>query len=247
MKKLFFPIALLLMFVVGCKHTPKTNEVEVETYTLSDSLYMENEYEEGYSHYTANLDLPVTNNDTLRLNILHWMLSPETEDYKSYFENDKNQFFSEEGSEPRSEIESNYTLAEQTDRYITYISEGFIYTGGAHPVPWYYGATFSKKDGSLVGYDMFNDIEQLTEIIAPHFQELYFNSLELVEEMEDMGDEDFILPINDPWIETDSVVFCYQTFEIAPYSAGMPLCKISKTDLLPYLSEKGKSVLFDQQ
>jgi hypothetical protein len=25
------------------------------------------------------------------------------------------------------------------------------------------------------------------------------------------------------------------------------LCKISKTDLLPYLSEKGKSILFDQQ
>ena len=138
-------------------------------------------------------------------------------------------------------------MAEQTDRYDTYISEGYVYTGGAHPVPWYYDATFSKKDGSLVGYDMFNDLEQLTEIVAPHFQELYFNSLELVEEMEDMGDEDFILPINDPWIETDSVVFCYQTFEIAPYSAGMPLCKISKTDLLPYLSEKGKSILFDQQ
>lgn len=247
MKKLFIPIALLLMLVVGCKHTPETNEVEVETYTLCDSLYMENEYEEGYSHYTTNLDLPVTDNDTLRLNILHWMLSPETEDYKGYFKNDKDLFFSEEGSEPRSEIQSNYTLAEQTDRYVTYISEGFVYTGGAHPVPWYYGATFSKIDGSLVGYDMFNDLEQLTEIVAPHFQELYFNSLELVEEMEDMGDEDFMLPINDPWIETDSVVFCYQTFEIAPYSSGMPLCKISKTDLLPYLSEKGKSILFDQQ
>ena len=166
MKKLFIPIALLLMLVVGCKHSPKNNEVEVETYTLSDSLYMENEYEEGYSHYTANIDLPVTNNDTLRLNILHWMLSPETEDYKSYFENDKDQFFSEEGSEPRSVIESNYTLSEQNDRYVTYISEGYIYTGGAHDVPWYYGATFSKKDGSLVGYDMFNDLEQLTEIVA---------------------------------------------------------------------------------
>ena len=80
MKKLFIPFALLLLLVVGCKHTPKTNEVEVETYTLSDSLYMENEYDEGYSHYTANLDLPVTKNDTLRLNILHWILSPETED-----------------------------------------------------------------------------------------------------------------------------------------------------------------------
>ena len=246
MKKLFIPIALLLMLIVGCTQIPN-NEVEVDTYILCDSLYMENEYEEGYSHYIAKLDLPVTKNDSLRLNILHWMLSPETEDYEDYFEKDKYLFFGEEGSEPRSEIEINYTLTEQTDRYVTYISEGSAYTGGAHTIPWYYGATFSKKDGSLVGYDMFNDLIQLSEIVAPYFKDQYLNSLELVEEMEDMGDEDFILPINDPWIETDSVVFCYQTYEIAPYSAGMPLRKISKTDLLPYLSEKGKSILFDQQ
>ena len=64
-------------------------------------------------------------------------------------------------------------------------------------------------------------------------------------------DEDFIteyeeinaLPANEPWIETDSVVFCFQPYEIASFAAGMPLCKIALTDLKPYLSEKGKSLL----
>lgn len=241
MKKYFIPLVLLL-FAIGC--TPKnSNLVEAKPYTLSDSLYMENAYEEGYSHYTANLDLPVTDNDNLRLNILHWMLSPETEDYEYYLQCNKNQFFGEEGSEPRSELENNYTLSEQTDLYVTYICEGYAYTGGAHPVPWYYGATFSKIDGGIVGYDMFNDLDQLSEIISSHFREQYSESFDLVEEMEDSSEEtNFILPINEPWIETDSVVFCYQTFEIAPYATDMPLCKISKEDLWPYMSEKGKSL-----
>jgi len=37
-------------------------------------------------------------------------------------------------------------------------------------------------------------------------------------------------------------VFCYGAFEIAPFAAGMPLCKISKEDLWPYFSEKGQTI-----
>ena len=184
-------------------------------------------------------------NDSLRLNILHWSLSDETEDYEEYLQNDKNRFFEEEGNEPGSQLESNYSLMEQTDRYVTYITEGYVYAGGAHPRPWYSGTTFSKIDGSIVGYDMFADPEQLVEILKTHLQDQHLENYDLIEEMEETSPEtNLILPVNEPWIETDSIVFCYQAFEIAPYAAGMPLCKISKTDLMPYLSEKGKSILF---
>jgi hypothetical protein len=242
MKKLFFALAFLSLVATGCK--PKEqNLVDTEPYTLCDSVYLENDYEQGFSHYTTNIDLPVTNNETLRKNILHWMLSPETEDYETFLKEEMNQFFSEEGSEPRSELENNYTLSEQTDRYVTYITEGYIYTGGAHPTPWYYGTTFSKIDGSIVGYDMFENTEQLAKIVTEHIKKQYIEDFDMVEEMFELGEEDhFMLPENEPWIETDSIVFCYQTYEIAPYSAGMPLCKISKEDLWPYLSEKGKSL-----
>lgn len=242
MKKLFIPFALLLLAIAGCK--PKDiNLVEAEPYTLSDSIYLENEFEEGYSYYTMNLDLPVTKNDSLRMSILHWMLSPETEDYQYYTEYDKNLFFEGEGSEPKSNFEGNYTLTEQTDRYVTYITEGFLYSGGAHDMPWYYGATFSKIDGSIVGYDMFNNLDGLLDLIAKNMTKQYFDQLEENDFLFDFTDIT-ALPDNDPWIETDSVVFCYQTYEIAAYASGMPLCKISKEDLLPYLSEKGKNILF---
>ncbi len=247
MKKLFIPIALLLIIVVGCNRT-NPNEVEVETYTLIDSIYVESDFGDDYSYYTMNIDLPVTKNKALHDSIMHWMILDDTEDYKAYFQDNKDHFFAEEGQEPRSQFEGNYSLSEQTDLYVTYISEGYAYTGGAHPLPWYFGTSFNKADGSRVGYDMFENPEQLVELVSENIRKQYFEKYNTEEEEYFFDpDEPFQLPTNEPWIETDSVVFCYAPFEIAPYAAGMPLCKISKTDLLPYLSEKGKSVLFNQQ
>ena len=243
MKRLFLPITMLLLVIAGC-NTTDPNEVDVEPYTLCDSVFIESEYGDGYSYFNVSLDLPVTNNKTLRQNILHWMLSDETEDHVVYLQTMKDNFFEEDGSEPRSDYEENFTLSEQTDEYVTYTTEGFLYSGGAHEMPWYNGTTFSKIDGSIVGYDLFEDPEQLIKIIAENIESQYFSKY---------AEEDFFfeyedittLPENEPWIETDSVVFCYQPYEIAAFAAGMPLCKIALSDLKPYLSEKGKMFLKD--
>ena len=243
MKKLFIPLIMLLWALTGCQ--PK-NHVNVKSYTLNDSIYSESDYSEGYSYFTVSLDLPVTRNKTMRKNILHWMLSEETLDPVEYFESMRDDFFEDEGSEPRSEHVENFTLTEQTDKYVTYTNEGYEYTGGAHSMPWYNGTTFSKIDGSIVGYDLFDDPEQLIPLIAENIKSQYFESdedIDLIYEYQDIT----TLPANEPWIETDSVVFCYQAYEIASFSAGMPLCKIALTDLKPYLSEKGKSLLYDRK
>lgn len=246
MKKFFLPIVMLLMVGFGCQ--PKDpNEVDVDTYTLCDSIFIESEYSEGYSRFNVSLDLPVTKNKTLRQNILHWMLSDDTEDHVSYLESMKENFFEEDGSEPRSEYEENYTLSEQTDKYVTYTTEGYLYTGGAHEMPWYNGTTFSKIDGSIVGYDLFEEPERLIDLIADNIENQYFAKYAEEEDLFLEYEEINSLPNNEPWIETDSVVFCFQPYEIAAYAAGMPLCKIALTDLMPYLSEKGKSLLNNNQ
>lgn len=242
MKKLFLPIAMLLLVVTGCQNT---NEVDVDTYTLCDSLYIENEYSEGYSYFNVSMDLPVTRNKTLKKSILHWMLSDSTTDHVGYLESMKDGFYEEDGSEPRSIYEENYSLSEQTDKYVTYTTEGYLYTGGAHEMPWYNGTTFSKIDGSIVGYDLFEDPEKLIGLIAQNIEKQYFEKYEK-EGFTFEYDEIIALPFNEPWIETDSVVFCFQPYEIASYAAGMPLCKIALTDLEPYLSEKGKTFLNNQ-
>jgi hypothetical protein len=111
-------------------------------------------------------------------------------------------------------------------------------------MPWYNGTTFSKIDGSIVGYDLFEEPEKLIDLIAENIEIQYFEKLEK-EDLFLEFEEITALPNNEPWIETDSVVFCFEPYEIASFSAGMPLCKIALTDLKPYLSEKGKSLLND--
>ena len=234
MKKLFFPIAMLLLVVVGCQNS---NEVDVDTYTLCDSVYIESEFGDGYSHFNVSLDMPVTKNKVLRKSILDWLIDEGKDDHVAYLDSIKDNFFENDGSEPRSEYVENYTLSEQTDKYVTYTNEGYEYTGGAHEMPWYNGTTFSKIDGSIVGYDLFEDPEKLIPIIAENIEKQYFAKDNI--EYEEITS----LPTNEPWIETDSVVFCFQAYEIGSFAAGMPLCKIALTDLQPYLSEKGKTFL----
>ncbi len=245
MRKLFIPIALLLLLATGCHRTPnESNQVDTQPYTLIDSVYYEDEYEQGYNFYTVNIDVPITDNDSLRHYILKWMLSADTDDYETALNEEKDRFLEEEGSESRAAFESNYTLTEQTDRYVTYISEGYLYAGGAHPMPWYYGVTFSKTDGNMVGYDLFEDPESLVDLISENIKKQYFDPYQTEEEAYAFDPETpFPLPENDPWIETDSIVFCYGPFEIAPYAAGLPLCKIAISDLKPYFSAKGNALL----
>lgn len=245
MRKLFIPIVLTLIVATSCHRTPKDpNRVDTKLYAIADSVFYEDDYRQGYNVYTMNVDVPVTGNDSLRFHIFQWILSSDTEDYETCLNEEKDRFLAEEGSESSASFDGNYTLTEQTDRYVTYISEGYIYTGGAHPLPWYYGVTFSKTDGHMVGYDLFEDPESLTGLVSENIKKQYFDPYQTEEEAYsfDPGSA-FPLPENDPWIETDSVVFCYGPFEIAPYAAGLPLCKIAIVDLKPFLSEKGKTFL----
>lgn len=245
MKKLFIPFLLVLFIVTtSCNRSKNnSNDIDVETYFISDSVLIDNGYEEDYSRYTMNIDLPVTKNDTLRQNIIQWMLSSDNDDYQAYFKADEKRFFDEEGHEPRSVFEGKYTLKEQTDLYVTYISDGYSYTGGAHPMPWYYGVSFNKADGNTIGYEIFEDPDQLVELISENIRQQYFDYFNTEEEEYLFEPDDFFpLPTNQPWIESDSIVFCYGPFEIAPYAAGMPLCKIAISDLQPYFSEIGKSI-----
>lgn len=244
MKKLLISLAMIMMVVTGCnRKTTDATELEVEPYTFIDSVYLETEFSEGYSYYTMNIDVPVSGPDSLKNNIMQWILGGKNETYQQYVQADKTRFFDEEGSEPLSELNSNYTLAEQTDRYVTYIAEGYLYTGGDHNMPWYYGITFGKADGDLFGYDLIDDYEQIEGMVSQTIFNQYFD-----DENDEMFDGIDIygnlpLPTNQPWIENDSVVFCYQPYELGPYFPDKSLCKIALIDLEPYMSVKGETFL----
>lgn len=246
MKKLFIPIALLLLSACGNRSkNADTNFVGVEPFSYADSVFIENDYAEGYSTYQLEVDFPVTDNKALHDSIVNWMFHSNDATPIAFAKADKERFFAEEGNEPLAMLETNYILVEQTDHYVTYLSEGSIYTGGAHPLPWYMGMTFSKKDGSRMGYNMFDQPKQLEEMVAERIRTDYFGIFETEEEEYLFEPEEPVqLPEAQPWIENDSIIFCYGPYEIAPYAAGMPFCSFSKTELKPYLNKKGKA-LFD--
>ena len=105
------------MVVVGCNRT-NPNEVEVETYTLCDSIYVESEFGDDYSYYTMNVDLPITKNNKLHDNIMHWMLSDETKDYKTFFQDEKDRFFVRTAASDREKVSEIFGQVEAVDERI---------------------------------------------------------------------------------------------------------------------------------
>ena len=244
MKKLLIPIVLFALCACGNRtETADPNFVDIKPFSYADSVFLENDYSEGYATYSIEMELPVTDNKALHDNILNWMLRASNQAPADYAKSEKNRFFKEDGNEPLSELISSYTLLEQTDLYVTYLTDGYLYTGGAHGMPWLSGKTFRKSDGQPVGYDIFDHPEQLKEIVLENLCTQYFgdSGTDVYEALIEWNEE-FVLPSADPWVENDSIVFCYGSYEIAPFSEGLPFCKISKDDIMPYLNEKGKSL-----
>ena len=113
-------------------------------------------------------------------------------------------------------------------------------------MPFFYGVTFDKEDGSRLGWELFADTTQLAPIVKQHIAS-YFDETDpesaLEECLFDGVYDDFPLPYSDPWLEADGVRFVYSAYEIAPFVAGMPECTIPYKKVEKYLSDKAKKLL----
>ena len=148
--------------------------------------------------------------------------------------------------------EYNFSLLKnrETDKYVVFLSEDYVYQGGAPGgIVGRGGLTFDKQDGRLV--EKFLDPNCL-DAIQPLLRK------GLVQYFADDGEEvspeelDNILfletgvvpfPAWAPCPGEDGLVFTYQQYEIASYAAGMPNFTIPYDDLLPYLTPEAKAIL----
>ena len=53
---------LLLLVAFSCNRS-NSNDVLTEPYVFTDSVLVQNEFEEDYSYYSMQADLPITKND----------------------------------------------------------------------------------------------------------------------------------------------------------------------------------------
>lgn len=120
----------------------------------------------------------------------------------------------------------------ETEKFVTYTSEIYEYSGGAHGGEVEIGGVFRKSDGRRFGWDMFTEEGKtaLRDLIKEELKTKYFKvktdeefySMLLAENARYI----FPLPETDPICMRSGVKFVYQQYEIAPYAAGIPFCVI---------------------
>ena len=160
---------------------------------------------------------------------------------------------------------------EETDLYITYMSNAEGFMGGAHGYAIATGQTFRKSDGKRIGYE--TEYDQATETFHQKDQTLfsdpqspklfalikegvrsYFAEFETDvktdEALKDLliGVEDINripLPSAAPYFTKEGLSFVYQQYEIAPYAAGMVSFNIPYAKIRPFLTKDASALVND--
>ena len=138
----------------------------------------------------------------------------------------------------------------ETDRYVVFLSEDYVYLGGAHGgIVGRGGLTFDKKDGLLV--EKFLDPASL-DAIQPLLRKgltQYFADDDMEVSPEELDNLLFLesgtipFPAWTPYPDEDGLVFTYQQYEIAAYAAGMPNFTIPYADILPNMTPEAKALV----
>ena len=122
-------------------------------------------------------------------------------------------------------------------KFVTFATTASTYMGGAHPSSSYSGVTFTKADGSKVGYDIFKDTgsKEFRAVVTDGLKK-YFNVKTDKDLKNCLIDVDNVkkipLPKSAPMFTERGIELVYGQYEIAPYAAGMP------TVVIPYESAK---------
>lgn len=148
------------------------------------------------------------------------------------------------------EYEFNLLKDRETDRYVVFVSQDYVYLGGAHGgIIGRGGLTFDKKDGALV--EKFLDPSCL-DAIQPLLRKglvQYFKDNDMEVAPEELDNILFLetgivpFPTWTPYPSEDGLVFTYQQYEVASYAAGMPEFTIPYADLRPYLTPEAKALV----
>ena len=138
----------------------------------------------------------------------------------------------------------------ETDRYVVFLSEDYVYLGGAHGgIIGRGGLTFDKKEGLLV--ERFLDpacLDAIQPLLRKGLTD-YFKDGDMEITPEELDNVLFLesgtipFPAWTPYPGENGLVFTYQQYEIAAYAAGMPNFTIPYDEILPYLTPEAKLLI----
>ena len=138
----------------------------------------------------------------------------------------------------------------ETDRYVVFLSQDYVYLGGAHGgVVGRGGLTFDKKEGALVEKMVDSASLDAVQPLLRKGLSQYFSDNEMEVAPEELDNILFLetgvipFPAWTPYPSEEGLVFTYQQYEIAAYAAGMPEFTVPYADILPYLTPEAKALL----
>lgn len=139
---------------------------------------------------------------------------------------------------------------DQTDKYVVFSSNDYVYMGGAHGGTTGLGSlTFSKETGKqiesfLLPESLYALQPYMKKGLMEYFaeEENFSSEEEMMENLFIEGDE-IPFPAFNPFPSEDGLVFVYQQYEIASYAAGMPSFTLPYDVVRPYLTEEAESIL----
>ena len=152
---------------------------------------------------------------------------------------------------PGWEYDFNLLKDRETDQYVVFLSQDYVYLGGAHGgVVGRGGLTFDKKDGRLVE-KMLDPacLDAIQPLLRKGLTQYFAADGETEITQEELDNYLFLesgvipFPAWTPRPGEDGLVFTYQQYEIASYAAGMPEFTIPLEDLLPYLTPEAKALV----
>ncbi len=133
------------------------------------------------------------------------------------------------------DITNNTSVYFNENDYIVFLSDNYEYTGGAHGLLFFTGRIFDLKSGNIVTFDdifLANTDEKLIDIILKKIDQAgKTKDLFSVEEVQVA--EEFV-------INKNGIIFIYNVYEIAPYSAGPISVKISYKEIKNLLKNSFK-------
>ena len=140
-------------------------------------------------------------------------------------------------------------LAAQSERYVTYSVDQYVYSGGAHGSAVSYCVNILKSSGRVLGATV--DAAQLDALqpLLLHGVTTYINAQgQKVTEDEALKllfiDKGIIpLPAHAPYLAADGLHFVYQQYEIGPYAMGMVSFTLPYDKVKPYMTAEALQLL----
>ena len=151
----------------------------------------------------------------------------------------------------KPEISKFIMKLNETDRYVTYYSSFYTYSGGAHGMASEYGATFDKKTGVMLR-NVLNpkDVKALQPILRAGVESYFSRWYEkehdaesrVKTDMDALSLENGIIPLpgSGVYLSPEGVVFIYGLYEIGAYAIGMPTFTIPYKKIGKFLSPEAR-------